>query len=58
MVVEDERMRVRRWLVNQRGSPPQGRQYSAPSEAGEVVVDGNPKLQTTGERWNAGHKGW
>ena len=21
-----------------------------------VIVDGNPELRTTGERWNAGHK--
>ena len=23
-----------------------------------MIVDGNPELRTTGERWNAGHKGW
>ena len=22
-----------------------------------MIVDGNPELRTTGERWNAGHKG-
>ena len=23
-----------------------------------MIVDVNPELWTTGERWNAGHKGW
>ena len=23
-----------------------------------MIVDSNPELEITGERWNAGHKGW
>ena len=46
-------MRVRQWLVNQRGSPPQGRQYSAPNEAGEALAGGCGRQSRALDHWRA-----
>ena len=53
MVFEDERRRVRRWLVSPRGSPPQGRRLSALSEAGEAPAGGCGRQSRAPDHWRA-----
>ena len=52
---------MRRWLVSQLGHHLEDANIQPQVKLERlrpVVVDGNPELRTTGERWNAGHKGW